>query len=94
MALLAAMKFHCAAVHLEQPASQKWHALLSAIRSGITYFQQLVFNRVSSSSSSRYPWFAVKTPYIALRTSEGLPVRCHTQGRGIHVESHAPPLSF
>ncbi len=51
MALLAAMKFHCAAVHLEQPGLQKWPALLSAIRSGITYFQQLVFNRVSSCFS-------------------------------------------
>ena len=55
MALLAAMKFHSAAVSLPQPPPRHWPSILAAIRHGITYLQQLVRSRVAAAYARSCP---------------------------------------
>ena len=49
MAMLAAMKFHCAVVSLDRGSHQSSSAVLTAIHNGIIYFQHLVQQRVAST---------------------------------------------
>ena len=51
MALLAAMKFHCAVISLDQGSHQRSSSVLTAIQNGLTYFQHLVDQRLKSAKS-------------------------------------------
>lgn len=49
MVLLAAMKFHCAAMCMEQQPPLCWRSLLAAVKGAITYLQQLIRERAASA---------------------------------------------